>query len=63
MVISASQGREIGNFEGRVMTLKMVISAGLAEKVLSELRLKEVREQDLEMLGKAVQRSIQREPL
>ena len=25
--------------------------------------LKEVREQDLEMLGKAVQRSIQREPL
>ena len=46
MVISASQGREIGNFEGRVMTLKMVISAGLAEKVLSELRLKEVREQD-----------------
>lgn len=46
MVISASQGRDIGNFEGRAVTLKMVLSAGLAEKMFSELRLKEMREQD-----------------
>ena len=43
--VSAKQGRGTRSVEVRVATLKMVLSDGLTEKVASELRLNEVRDE------------------